>query len=142
MYLDPVLLASIHRIDKEVIHNKIALRQTQDEIQHRKEQLTTYKFLKEAEEQLRILRLQLDSDIQNNGDIVALMDQAAQIKQDLGEHKEILSNYLMRYYLDTESAQVPTSNNRAKKLILSAKLGKEQAYQERFEFNSKDKHEE
>jgi hypothetical protein len=137
MARDPELLTSIHRIDQEIVQNKIALRQTQDEVDRMVEGLMAFKFLQEAESQIRALRVQLKVDTENDGEITARMDQMAKIRFDLRDLNEILSHHLIRYYMATEDSQVPLPKGKAKQLIVSARLGKEQVYQERLDFDAK-----
>lgn len=130
------LLESIHQIELDIEHNEDALRKHKETMQDRVEAKESYQFIQEARAQMKALTTQLKIDMENDGEIMAGLDQINTIRQDISDLKETLSLHLVQYRLDTGEEQVPVpgSNTDAKPILLKAKLGKIVHYQERLAY--------
>lgn len=70
-----------------------------------------------------------------------LCEKIAQLKEDLKENKDILSDYLVEFYATKHERQlqVDPSNGNARDIILKGKLGKEQKKYQTNLFNGNDR---
>lgn len=133
---DEGILQQIHRTDQEIEAAKADLKKVSEAIQDCVENTKEYKEIQELKDLIKTKQADLKGSLQMDRQYNRMTEEKAELQFKLKDLKEILSHHLIRYNQETQEVQVPiaSSQTKAKQLIITAKLGKEEYYQERMKF--------
>jgi protein subunit release factor A len=116
-------LEIIQSARKDIAHQEEALKEFQIDFEKRLKKLPSYREYQEAKDTLKQKRKLLNTDISQNGSIVAAQESMSKIRSDIKTLKDVLNMHLVRYYEDKDG-HLPAEKNQSQEIILKARLGK------------------
>lgn len=94
------------------------------------EQKQSWLDYQSAKDDLKRLKLKLDSELNQDGDYNNMMEKLADSKEKLKSEKEIMSDLIVGYRIETGESQIEISDDGdAQQIILKGTLGKKAKYQ-------------
>jgi uncharacterized protein YqfA (UPF0365 family) len=133
--MDETLLEAIHRLDQEIDEQKMVIARTREGITAIIEKTSSHQSIVEHRKAILVAKEELKKELAGNRSYLLATEDLAEEKLQLIDLKDIMSHNLVRYYRENDATQVPmTNDHRAKQLLVTAKLGKEEAFQEQLRF--------
>jgi FlaA1/EpsC-like NDP-sugar epimerase len=132
--MDETLLEAIHRLDQEIHEQKMVIARTNEGITAIIEDTDAHQSIVQYRQYILAAKEELKKELAGNSSYLRATEDLAEEKLKLKDLKDIMSHNL-RYYRENDATQVPmTNDHRAKQLLVTAKLGKEEAFQEQLRF--------
>lgn len=133
------LLETIKRVDDDIAANKEEMGKVKAAIDVIVESLDEFKQFKLAKEQIKAASTALKIAMSEDTAMAKLDAELDELKFKDHDLREILSYNLLAYRDETQEQQVKLGDGilDARSIILNAKLGKPEIYQERLQFDAK-----
>lgn len=122
-------LDTIRSCASEIDATEQSMKTTREMLKEIEEGLPEYEELKELKAEVQNAQMKLKEVLMRNARYNDLSEKLGRLGEKVKEEKEVLSNALLLHYKQTSERQVEISDNTAREVILSGKLGKEQKYQ-------------
>lgn len=124
-------IETVREYEGDIVRTKQKIKVLDEQVLESKEGTPEFARVLELEEQLKEARAQLKSRLLGDGHHNDLLEEKADLQEQLKDQRHILSEHLVAYFhLSGGERQIELgTNGDAREVILTGKLGKEQKYQ-------------
>lgn len=125
---------AIQRLDIEIGEEADKCKNLKEQVAQLREEMPEFKEVERLSDELADARIRLRVALERTSSYTTMKEQVAESDFKLKDLREILSHHLTRYWRETDENQIllPDGKN-AKQIIVTGKLGKVDAYQERMQ---------
>lgn len=136
---EPNLVDSIFDLELELRELKKKKDVAKEALEEEISNTVAYPKLEKALAEVSVIREQLKLETQNSHDIIKIREDLAELAAQERDLKEILSAHLVRFKIENDNADqvpLPSDSRKARHVVINARLGKEEYFQERMDFKA------